>query len=212
MSQIPFINIHTHFPKNDEEYILAYSIGIDTQPQGVVNFSAGIHPWSVEQVDCPDALEYLTHAPVVAIGEIGLDFVRNVDRDLQIRTFEAQLDIAQKRNLPVIIHCVKAYNEVLDIIRNRELKSVVFHGYVGSVQQTQTIINRGYYISLGEVSLKSSRTIESIKKTPLDRIFTETDMSEIAVKKIYSEILKIKNISLDELKVAIDRNYRTVFK
>lgn len=215
MTAAPYIDIHTHRPHATERYLLSYSIGIDPQPELGDKFSVGIHPWAVERVDAEAALRYMESAPAVAIGEIGLDFVREIDRELQLELFEKQLQIAERRQLPVILHCVRAYNEVLNIIRGRELPAVVFHSYIGSLQQTQTVVERGYYISLSDMSLGSSRTVEALEVVPLERLFAETDMGEGEPKSIvavYEQIADIKGVSLEELKEKIWSNYKRVFK
>lgn len=215
MQNSPFIDIHTHRPHAEERYILSYSIGIDEKPKVGEQFSTGIHPWRADKVDAAAALSYMESAPVVAIGEIGLDFIRSVDRDLQIKLFKKQLDIAERRQLPVIIHCVRAYNEVLNIIRGRDLVNVIFHSYIGSLQQTETVIERGYYISLSGMSLGSSRTVKSVRETPISRVFAETDMGdgdELSIRDVYAAIANIKELSITELRGEIWSNYKRVFK
>lgn len=207
------IDIHTHQPQRDADYILAYSIGLDAAaPAAGQTFSAGIHPWSAGSVDLGDALEYLKTAPVVAIGEIGLDYARGADAEMQKKVFEAQLDIAQDRRLPVIIHCVRAYNDVLNALKGRNLKAVIFHGYTGSPQQTAVIIERGYYISLNETSLRSRKTVESLPETPLDRIFAETDDSGADITSVYAKLAVILRLTTHEIADTIRQNYKTVFE
>ena len=214
MPTAPYIDIHTHRPHRTERYLLSYSIGIDPQPEQGSKFSVGIHPWAVEEVDVEAALRYIESAPAVAIGEIGLDFFRDIDKELQTELFIKQLDIAERRNLPVILHCVRAYNEVLNIIRGRNLPAVVFHSYIGSIEQTKTVIERGYYVSLSDMSLGSSRTVDALSVVPLSRLFAETDMGEGEPKSIvsvYEQVAEIKGVSVEELREQIWINYKRVF-
>ena len=209
---ISFIDIHTHRQHSDREYILSYSIGRDPAPVfGNIAVSAGVHPWDAESDNVDNALVFLKNAPIVAVGEIGLDFASSADREKQVDIFESQLAVAEQRKLPVIIHCVRAYNEVLNILKKYNLKAVIFHSYIGSIQQTSNIIKRGYYFSISEVSLKSNKSIESLRGIPVDRIFAESDTSDIPIEVIYHKIAEIKNLDIETIAREIDINFKRIF-
>ena len=174
-------------------------------------FSAGIHPWAVGHVDVKVGLEYLKTAPIVAVGEIGLDHFTDAPLDRQEEIFRAQLAIAQQRNLPVVIHCVHAYNEALPILKDYDLKAVIFHGYIGSPEQTEIILRAGYYLSLDERSLLSPRTKQSLKQARPDRIFAETDDSEMHVSEIYDHIAGLRGVTLEKLRTTIGDNFNRIF-
>lgn len=210
---ISFIDIHTHSQSADNDSIITYSIGRDQGPLPTDRrVSAGIHPWDAERVDLHDALTFLKVAPIVAVGEIGLDFSNSVSRVKQMEIFEAQLRVAEQRELPVVIHCVKAYNEVLNTLKGYSLKAVIFHGYIGSTQQTVNIVNRGYYTSYGEISLESQKTVAALRDTPLERLFAETDTGKVPIEEIYTRIAKAKHIDLQTLADAINANYKRIFE
>lgn len=210
--QNEYIDIHTHRACDDALCIRSYALGVGVQITDTPPFSAGIHPWDAEVADIGKALEYLKTAPLAAIGEIGLDYSKSVSIIAQTKVLEAQLQIAQERNLPVILHCVRAYNDILHILKRYTLKAVIFHGYIGSLQQTATITKQGYYISAGQPSLNSPKTIEAIKNTHPERIFAETDDSDESITEIYTKLADILDISTDKLKQIITDNYKTVFK
>lgn len=190
--------------------VVSYEIGSGNPFPDVEFVSTGVHPWNAGNVDISEAAAFLETAPIVAIGEIGLDFSRNIDRSKQEEVFKAQLEIAAKRNLPVILHCVKAYNETLHILSQFKLKAVVFHGYIGSLEQTKTITSKGYYISIGERSLQSNKTIESIRHTQLCYMFAETDTSDTPIKSIYNAIAEVKEIEVTQLKNVIYNNFKAI--
>jgi len=143
----------------------------------------GIHPHDAK--DATDhtfaELEKLTQNPkVVAIGETGLDFHYDFsDRTSQQRVFVEQLKIAQKLNLPVIIHSRESFDAAMEILEQfrPELKKVVFHCFTGSADQAKIVLDKGFYISFtGVVTFKNAGTLrDTAKIVPLDRLMIETD-------------------------------------
>ena len=126
MQPTPYIDIHTHRRSNDPYVIDAYAVGSDgSLPAGP--YSAGIHPWEVQRITPDntsryrqDLLDALTPR-CIAVGEIGLDYAVTGDsvlRTAQRHWFEQQMELAADRSLPVIIHCVRAYNDLIPISRN----------------------------------------------------------------------------------------------
>ena len=211
--QNQFIDIHTHKHYTDgTTYIFSCAIGKDRPPTDGTLFSAGIHPWAAGHVDLLASIGYLRTAPIVAVGEIGLDYAIDTTHDLQKEVFEAQLSIAGQRKLPVIIHCVRAHNDVLSTLKEYDLKTVIFHGYIGSPEQTETIIERGCYLSFDERSLASPKTVESLRSAPLDRIFAETDDSEVPVSVIYKRIAELRGMTEEELQGIICENFKRIFQ
>ena len=134
MQPTPYIDIHTHRRSNDPYVIDAYAVGSDgSLPAGP--YSAGIHPWEVQRITPDntsryrqDLLDALTPR-CIAVGEIGLDYAVTGDsvlRTAQRHWFEQQMELAADRSLPVIIHCVRAYNDLgsythLTLPTNREV-------------------------------------------------------------------------------------------
>lgn len=208
-----FIDIHSHKTYDDgTTYVYSQAVGKDVAPAAGILFSAGVHPWAADQVDIASALVYLSSAPIVAVGEIGLDYAIDVERHTQAAVFRAQLEVAAKRNLPVIIHCVRAYNDVLSVLKDYVLRAVVFHGYIGSPEQTAEILKHGYYLSFDERSLRSPKTIESLCFAPLDRTFAETDDNSDDISVIYNKISALKEVSLEVLQTAIADNFKRIFE
>ena len=122
------IDIHTH--------------NAHTQAQTVD--TVGIHPWHALDGDI-SAIETCALS-AKAIGEIGLDFLCDVPREAQIAIFRAQLALAERLKKPVVLHCVKAFEEVMRVLRDFHLAAVIFHGFIGSVEQAQRAVKQGYYL------------------------------------------------------------------
>ena len=145
--------------------------------------AVGIHPHYSRQVTADDILELKKSAQnekVVAIGETGLDYHYNFSlHHDQIRVFAEHLKIAAELNLPVIIHCRKAFDETIDVLQQfgSAATKVVFHCFSGSAEQAKIVLGKGYYISFtGVVTFKNAKkTRQAAKIVPLDKLMLETD-------------------------------------
>ena len=145
--------------------------------------AVGVHPeecadWNAEH-DIP-VLEALAQNPKVrAIGEIGLDYhwAENPPRELQQQAFHAQLELAEKLDLPVIVHDRDAHHDCLDIVRAHPNVTGVYHCYSGGVEDAKTLMKLGWMISFtGSITFKNARrALEVIDLLPMDRIMIETD-------------------------------------
>lgn len=168
---------------------------------------AGIHPWDAERGrDLPD----FAHCDI--IGETGLDYACEVDRLAQERLFRAHLEAAERFQKPVVLHTVKAFEPTIKILAEYEIAGVVFHGFIGSQQQATESLRRGYYLSFGSRSLRSSKTRQAIVATPLDRLFCETDDDpSLNIAKVYAEVAAIKGVTFAELERNIYDNYKRLF-
>jgi TatD DNase family protein len=169
---------------------------------------AGIHPWDADKTSA-DELDF---SQVQAIGEIGLDYACNVDKTKQEEIFRAQLSIAEKLQLPVVLHCVRAFNPTLLILKEYSLRGVIFHGFIGSREQAAEAVKRGYYLSFGEEILRSPKTIEALRHTPLENLFFETDVSTKPIEEIYNIAAQLMGKNIDILINSITDNYNRLFK
>ena len=208
------IDIHTHKADSRKEAIRSVTPSEYTAlPSDFVPpLSIGIHPWHTDGGDWPKDLDTvrraaLTDRRIVAIGEIGLDALRGAPEALQIEIFEKQLEIARDSRLPVIIHCVKRYNEVLDILQKRHFDlPVVFHGFRGKPQLADNILSRGCYISLGERFNDATARI-----IPSDRLLVETDTSPADISQIIDSLAPLRQESPARLAEIVRQNIRRVF-
>lgn len=169
---------------------------------------AGIHPWDADKT----SVDELDFSQVQAIGEIGLDYACKVDKTKQEEIFRAQISIAEKLQLPVVLHCVRAFNPTLLILKEYSLRGVIFHGFIGSKEQAAEAVKRGYYLSFGEGILRSPKTIEALRHTPLDNLFFETDVSTKSIEEIYNIAAQLMGKNIDVLINSITDNYNRLFK
>ena len=148
-------------------------------------FAAGFHPECLEGASLEDLKiieKFAKNKKCVAIGEIGLDYHwMSSSKKVQQDFFEAQIDLAKKMNLPVIVHDREAHGDTLDILKNTKPKGVV-HCFSGSKEMAREIIKLGMYIGLnGVVTFSNARkSLEVVKEIPLDRLVLETDCPYLA--------------------------------
>lgn len=187
-----YIDIHTHNPRED---VLSPTM-------------AGIHPW---QADKENELPDLAQCDIV--GETGLDYACGVDREVQKRLFIEHLKGAVDTDKPIVLHVVRAVEDVLNILKDYlPIRGVIFHGFIGSWQQAERCIQRGYYLSFGARSLQSPKTREVIAKMPQNLLFCETDdNADITIEEIYRSVAEIRNTTAEELLKTIEENYKNLF-
>lgn len=148
--------------------------------------AVGIHPEDAS--DAPsgylDIIRRMAeYEKVVAIGEIGLDYhFEGFDREMQIRFFEEQLDLAKEMGLPVVIHSRDATEDTMNILQKRGEVSGVMHCFSGSAETAKQVLALGMNISFtGVLTFKNARkAIEALRVIPLDRLMLETDCPYMA--------------------------------
>ncbi len=219
MNSIPYIDIHTHSAQTDAQIITVQNVypGEKFSAFSGRNFySVGLHPWFLKTPEennqqlnfVEDALEF---DPVLFVGECGLDKLRPGFEE-QKRVFEAQAFMAEEFKKNLIIHCVKSYNEVLELHDKLHPETDwILHGYSGGVEMTKQLEKRGILFSFGAALLKSgSKAIDSFKYLPLEKLFFETDEFYGDVKQIYLQGAKLKNISVETIRKAVWMNFNRI--
>ncbi|MBW2673681.1 MAG: TatD family hydrolase [Deltaproteobacteria bacterium] len=193
--------------------------------------SVGVHPHDVESIDetTYDLLRELSGSDkVVAYGEIGLDFFRNLSpRGLQIRRFGEQLELAAQLALPVIIHDREAHKETVEMLQGqRNDRRGVIHCFSGDYDMAARCLDMGFYISIpGTITYKKSDLLrEVVRKIPLDRLLVETDCPFLSpepkrgkrnepayVAYTARQIAQIKALPFEEVERVTSGNARDVF-
>ena len=143
--------------------------------------AVGSHPDVADEVD--DALiaqyrELCKHPKVKAIGEIGLDYhYEDIPREIQLKAFRLQMELARELKLPVIVHEREAHEDGMALVREFPEVGGVFHCYSGSAEMARQLVDRGWYIGFtGVLTFKNARkAIEVASSIPLERIVLETD-------------------------------------
>lgn len=204
-------DIHTHNPLSEDMALYSVRLGVEPMPTNRL-CSAGIHPWDIEKVDIEREITNLKNAEIKAVGECGLDYTISLERDIQMSVFEEHIRISKLRNLPIIIHSVKANSDVVKMLKRSTIDNVIFHSFIGSTEQVNEIVRNGWFLSLGPHSFRSSRTIEIIKSLPSEFMLLETDESKDGVSPLYDKVAEIRNESLGKLKDDIKQNWIKIFE
>ena len=214
---ISYTNIHSHFLIEND------AIGIKNSSTNFSDFttakycSIGIHPWYIKEKIVEQELFYIQQNSiannVLAIGECGLDKLSEVDFQLQKNMFIAQLKISEQVKKPVIIHCVKAFDELIKIKKELNLTvPLIVHGYNNNKQIAEQLIKNGFYISFGKALLKpNSNAVKVISKIPMDKLFLETDDEDVSIKCIFEVASALLIVNKDELKEKIFSNFIKTF-
>ena len=190
--ETPFVNIHTHRPTG----------------HGIEPASVGIHPWEAAEGDLATVREHV--GPAQIVGEIGLDYLRP-DREAQLRIFEGQLRLAEAAGKPVVLHCVKAFEETMRLLKQFRLRAVIFHGFIGSPEQARRALEKGYYLSFGVRTFSSPKTLEALRETPPGQLFLETDDSDTGIEEVYAHAAAVRGTTVEALKRATTENYERIF-
>jgi TatD DNase family protein len=152
-------------------------------------YTLGIHPLCTNQTQDGDIetlekqiIAALSDPRFVGVGEIGLDyFVEDLDPHRQEFFFNAQLDLAQKYQLPVILHVRRSQDAILKALRRRNIPSGIAHAFNGSFQQAEQFIELGFKLGFGGAATyeRALQIRRLLKELPLDSIVTETDAPDI---------------------------------
>lgn len=186
----------------------------------------GIHPEIVDDFNKIEELEKLVKFnKIAAIGEIGLDYYWNKEnKEEQKKCFNLQLDLAEKYNLPVLVHTRESIQDTYDILKTRKLKGII-HCYSGSYEMAKEFIKLGYKLGIGGVlTFKNSKLYEVIEKIDLKDILLETDSPYLSpephrgkqnnpynIYYVAQKIAQIKNVSIEEVISQTTSNYDDVF-
>ncbi|MGM0409047.1 MAG: TatD family hydrolase [Bacteroidota bacterium] len=211
-----YLNFHAHQQEPDEDEIVIQSLflqdNLTTQSSDKIFFTSGLHPWHADQLDInqiEEKLEKLILAKkIIAIGETGLDKLKGVKWETQFRVLKKHIEISEKYQLPLVIHSVKAHNEILKLKKDTGAKSQwVIHNFTGSKQMAMDFIDHGFYLSIcHHIKNENSRINYFFHQLPKDKIFLETDDFDISIKELYQIAAEKLEISVEELKMQLIYN------
>ncbi len=196
--------------------------------------TAGISPNDVEEIknDVDESIskieEIAKNKKVVAIGEIGLDYYWNKEnKELQKEVFIKQIELANKLNLPIVIHTRDAFIDTIEILKQNNVnKKGIFHCCPLNQELIKEAVKLGYYISLsGVITFKNAKNVEEILSLiPEDKLLIETDSPYLSpepfrgtrnnsmnVKYVAEKIAKLKNKTIDEVAELTNQNAKEIF-
>jgi TatD DNase family protein len=228
-----FIDIHTHHlteAKNTKTITNIFAHQPEILDKNTENqlFSIGLHPWHLQTEGQKGLItqnmyavaNYAKLPNILAIGETGLDKIRlskvpnqsSTEFALQKDIFYQHIKISETLQKPLLIHCVKAYTEILAI--KKELKPTqtwIFHGFAGSSEIAKALIKEQCFLSFGYslFTIPAKSTI-FFPNMPIEFLFLETD-TQTCIEKVYAQAAKLKNIAIENLQAQINTNFHRVF-
>ena len=175
-------------------------------------FSVGIHPKDIDEnwekhFEAFKKISLLDNC--LAIGECGLDALIDIDANLQKTVFERQILLANEIQKPVIIHCVKWFQELIPFQKLAEVPLII-HGFNKKKSVTDEMLKHGFFLSFGKSVLYNLSLQSILKEIPIDKIFLETDDTDFDIAELYQKVSEIKEISLEELQKKISENLQSI--
>ena len=193
--------------------------------------SVGSHPDAADEVNEAVIEEYrklCKHDRVKAIGEIGLDYYyEDIPREVQLRAFRMQMELARETGMPVIIHERDAHQDGMTVVKEFPTVTGVFHCYSGSAEMARQLVNLGWYIGFtGVLTFKNARkAVETASSIPLERIVLETDCPFMAPEpfrgkrndpgylyRMAEKLAELRGISVDEVHSITTANAKRLYR
>ena len=187
----------------------------------------GIHPDNIDTDynKIKDLEKLIKNNKIVGIGEIGLDYYHNKEnKEEQIKLFSQQIDLAEKYNLPIIVHTRDSIQDCFNILKSKHSKGII-HCFSGSLEMAKEFIKLGYYLGIGGViTFKNSKLYKVIEQIDLSYIVLETDSPFLSPEPhrgtkntpsniifVAQKIAEIKQLNIDEVIRITTNNARKIF-
>ncbi len=182
-------------------------------------FTIGIHPKNIDteylERDLKIMEDVLAENPgsVIAVGECGLDKFALEPQEIQEKVFIAQIQLAMKYNLPVIVHAVRSWQEVIHIKKKYAPEQTwIAHGFRSSLETAESLLKHNILLSFGEaITEEQSKARGVIGEIDSDSFFLETDESALPIDYIYKVAADLRDCEVEELKEQLEENFRRVF-
>ena len=208
------------------------SLKLADQYPGMVYAALGIHPWNVNALteeELQQTMELISEKrqndSLVAIGEIGLDYKYATIWDKQLMVFNEMLHLAEKLDLPVIIHSRGTTAKIVEMLPSYNLKRVLLHWFSNPISALSKVVDNGYFITEGPPTAYSNGIREVVRRTPLTNLLTETDgpvrffklpfegkrTTPAFISTVVKSIAEIKRVEAASVAEQIIRNFEEFF-
>lgn len=175
-------------------------------------FSTGIHPWYLTEANIISLKEGLiltaAHPHVVALGEGGYDMLRGAAQEIQHEAFLFQAEISEEMEKPLIIHCVRAWEQLTAAFRRvKPVMPWIIHGFRGKAELASSLAGEGFWFSLGIKGLNQA----VLTRIPRERILLETDDGEQDISEVYDAFSRVTGLTPDMASQVIRNNFTRLF-
>lgn len=227
---MPFIDIHTH--KAPRSGILSirnirwgkkgHFVGLKAIKNDMIvdAISIGLHPWDAqwdsEAPNWPELATLLENQNVYLLGETGLDYLKKENLFQQKLAFHKQIELSQKIQKPILIHCVRALNDILKEKASRKIEMPwVLHDFNGTADEIKAVMKHNCYIGLGKNIMRdNTKVVKALMAIKRDRLFFETDENDYSIEEVYQRYCELSGIGengLLELCEQVENNFKTLF-
>ncbi|WP_211226758.1 TatD family hydrolase [Algoriphagus vanfongensis] len=206
---MPFFDFHTH---HSQGFQSIYNLSEhESNIQGGY-FSAGIHPWNLTknwEVAFEKIQEISENPNCLAVGETGFDRIWGPDISLQKKAFHAHAQLAYRLQIPLILHLVKGHDLLIEYLKTEvRVPRIIWHGYNLKSHLAKQTLDFPVYFSFGKVLTQAdSNAAQWLQECPKDRIFLESDDSDLRIDSIYREASLILQLSEEELSQQLIKNW-----
>jgi TatD DNase family protein len=219
------LDFHVHFSKQNKNSICSLDISeCDKLPEMLFMFTLGVHPWFLKSKMAFYKFEKIlndiysgeygvnVYDNFIGLGECGLDRLKGPEMELQKKMFMNICRIGIDFDLPMVIHCVKAYPEILSVYKkyNNQLRWAV-HSFSGNLVEAEKLINKNIFLSFGERLLSSRKLQKIFTEIPVNMIFLETDDADMTVTKLYEFGAELKGMNISSFTAQIQKNIFNFF-
>lgn len=208
------------------------SLELAQQYSGIVYAALGIHPWNVNNLaenELQETIDLISenrkNKTLVAIGEIGLDHKYTAIWDRQLAVFDSMLHLAERLDLPVIIHSRGTTAQIVDMMPSYRIRKVLLHWFSNPISALSRAIENGYYITEGPPTAYSNGIREVVRRVPLTRLLTETDgpvrffkepfngkkTTPAFIPAVVKAIAEVKSLSVSQVAEQITKNFEDFF-
>lgn len=215
-----FLNLHTHHPTGDPQVLEIESVYFGQDISGATGYrSVGLHPWHLNGVDLAAAQQWLneqaSRPESLAIGEAGLDKATDTPWAVQVDAFGRCLFVAADSRKPIIVHCVRAFGEIVQILGKsgsaHRPPGIVFHGYDKHPQTAGMLLRAGCCLSFGTALFRAEGyAAEVLGQVPSDRFFLETDVQKVDIRAVYARAAEIRGTTVPVIKTLVWKNFEAL--
>ncbi len=205
------MNVHTH-ARGEGVYVRDIGRGVGRASGELCSW--GIHPLFTEGgVSIEQLREAAGRGEIVAVGEAGFDRNALTAMEEQRRLFKEEVEISEGYGLPLIIHCVRAFPELLSVYkRRRPSQAWIVHGYNNNEEILAQLLRQNMYVSAGKkLFVPHSNIRRVLPLIPPEQLFLETDDSELSIERVYREAAELRGVSLEVLCRQVYGNFKRVF-
>lgn len=213
-----FLDIHTHQQQTDPKVRSILSLSLtdgmfNTIPEDR-EISVGLHPWfaSIEdlETDYSRLVKTIKEADVKLIGECGLDKLRGENIENQLVILRKQLLLAADLHMPVILHCVRSFDELIALQKEMKLEvPLIIHGFNKKEELGRQLLDKGFYLSFGRAVLNADSGAARVLKQS-EVFFLETDDADCSIQEIYEAAANLKNCTVETLKALTFANWKKI--